>query len=189
MFIPTFGFHFPPMKSHFASLVGITAVSCVVITAASCSDRQKEPDPKVAQVANSKPSPAPNPAAEPALPPAGVTAVPVASSVVETPDIFADVSSTLDSVTKDEVAVLTPLPAKVNQSIDAMVSNWKAKGGNSTPINENKLSLARTDFAQKIQTLSLASADTWKTAKSDAQASLESLRRAYESLTSGADQS
>ena len=175
------------MKTYFTSLLGIIAMSCIVGTAASCSDRQKEPDPTVKSV-EVNPAPASNLVPERALPPAALASIPVASTAVAPAnDPFSDASSLLDRATRDQVSTLTPVPETVNRNIDSNLAAWKARGGASTNMSESKLELARTDFTQKVRTLTLADAETWKNAKVDALASLENLRRAYDELMAGPD--
>ena len=174
------------MKTYFTSLLGIVAMSCLVATAASCSDHQKEPAPAIKSV-EANPAPASNLVPERALPPTTTVASPVSANntVTTAPtDIFSATSSALDGVTRDQVASLTALPDTLNRSLDAAISSWKAKGGNSTNIDESKLELARTDFTQKVRTLSLADEETWKSAKADARSSLENLRQVYGELLS-----
>jgi hypothetical protein len=179
MFIPSLGFHFPAMKNYFTSLLSITAMSCLVATAASCSDRRKDPDPTVKSAEA-------NPAPESALPPTGLAALPVVTPAAPVPaDLFAKASATLDNTKRDQASILTSLPDKLNRTIDANIAAWKAKGGVSTEMSESKLELARTDFNQKIRTLTLADDETWKNARGDAQSSLENLRRAYGELMAG----
>jgi|GEM_PF-4611658 len=174
MFIPTPGFHRPVAIYPFNSLLGIIALGSLMFTAASCSDHRKGPDPVVKSAA-AQASPA--------------AAIPVASAdtvaAEEPSDAFAAASSTLEKVTRGRVSTLTPLPAAINRSIDARIAAWKAKGGDSTALSESKLDLARTDFSQKIQTLSLAGVETWESARTEATASLEKLRRACESVLAG----
>ena len=175
------------MKTYFTSLLGIIAMSCIVGTAASCSDRQKEPDPTVKSV-EANPAPAANLVPERALPPTTVAAIPVASAAASPAgDPFVDASSALDRATRDQASTLTSVPESVSRNIDSNVTAWKARGGVSTNMSENKLELARTDFAQKVRTLTLADAETWKNAKIAAQSSLENLRNVYEELMAGPD--
>ena len=174
------------MKTYFTSLLGIVAMSCIVGTAASCSDRQK-PDPTIKSV-EANPAPASNLVPERALPPTTVAAVPVASAAVSpASDPFADVSSLLERTARDQASTLTSVPETVSRNIDSNVAAWKARGGTSTNMSESKLELARTDFTQKVRTLTLADIQTWKNAKADAQSSLENLRRAYDELMAGPD--
>jgi hypothetical protein len=187
MFVPFSSFEFHAMKTYFTSLLGVAAMSCLVATAASCSDRQKDPDPTIKSV-EVHPGPSTNPVPERALPPttgAAVSAV-VASAVSSpTSDPFAEAASTLDRATRDQAASLTLVPDTVSRGIDSNIAAWKARGGTSTTMSESKLELARTDFTQKIQALSLADQETWKNAKTTAQSSLENLRRAYSDLMTG----
>jgi len=183
MNLPSFGFHFHAMKTYFSSLLGATALSCVIATGASCSDRPRNPDPTLKTVEVS-PGPAVNPTPERTLPQHRVAVVPVAAAVDATvnSDAFEQAAAALDRVTPSSVAELNPVPENLSRAINANITNWKSHGGVSTSATENKLELARTDFAQKIRTLGLSDDETWKTAKSAALASLENLRRAYEEL-------
>lgn len=184
MYVPSHSFHLPVMKNYFTSLLSITAMTCLIATTASCSDRPKEPDPLVKSVEVS-PAPAAKPTPTPNVPNDPVKVVPVASALPPpTAGIFNEVSHTLQDVTRDQATLLTSLPENLSRSIDTSLATWKASGGKSTNMSESKLSLARTDFAQKVRTLSLAGEDTWESAKTDAQSSLEHLREAYEDLLS-----
>lgn len=171
------------MKTYFSSLLGVTALSCVIATGASCSDRHRGPDPTLKSV-EITPTPATKPATDRTLPSTQAVVIPVAAAVDASANTsgFDEASAALDRVTRASVSDLNSVPENLNRSIDANIANWKSHGGVSTSTSENKLELARTDFAQKIRTLGLADAETWKAAKSDALASLENLRRAYEEL-------
>ena len=183
MFVPTLGFHFHAMKTYFSSLLGVTALSCVIATGASCSDRRHSPDPTLKSV-EITPGPATNLTPERTLPPSPVAVVPVAAVTDASinSSAFDEASGALERVTRDSVADLNSVPENLSKSIDANITSWKSHGGVSTNASESKLELARTDFAQKVRTVTSADGDTWKTAKSAAQASLENLRRAYEEL-------
>jgi len=171
------------MKTYFSSLLGITALSCVIATGASCSDRHRNPDPTLKSVEIS-PGPAMNPTPERTLPPPQLAPIPVAAAVDASVNssAFDEAAAAIERVSRDSVSDLNSVPDNLSRSIDANITNWKSHGGVSTNATENKLELARTDFAQKIRTLTLADEETWKTAKSAAQASLDKLRRAYEEL-------
>jgi hypothetical protein len=183
MNVPTLGFHFHAMKTYFSSLLGVTALSCVIATGASCSDRHRSPDPTLKSV-EITPSPNTNPTPERTLPPSPIAIAPVAAAIDASlnSSAFDEASAIIDRVTRASVADLNSVPENLSKAIDANISTWKARGGVSTNTGESKLELARTDFAQKVRTLTLADDETWKTAKSAAHASLEDLRRAYEAL-------
>ncbi len=176
------------MKTYFSSLLGVTALSCVIATGASSSDRHRGPDPTLKTVEFTS-GPAMNPTPERTLPPSPVAVVPVAAVTDASinSSAFDEASAALDRVTRDSVASLNAVPENLSKAIDANISSWKSHGGVSTNTGENKLELARTDFAQKVRTLTLTDDETWKTAKSAAQASLENLRRAYEELIAVTD--
>ena len=177
------------MKTYFTSLLGIVAMSGIIGTAASCSDH-KEPNPVIkSNSVDVNPSPVATPGR--ALPPTNVAAAPVdAASIIVTPtDPFSAASDALDHATRDKASSLTTVPEKVNRAIDSGLAAWKAKGGASSNTSESKLALARTDFTQKVHALTLADQTTWKSAKSDALSSLEQLRRAYNDLMTGREES
>jgi len=176
------------MKTYFSSLLGVVAFSCVIGTGASCSDRHRNPDPTLKSV-EITPGPARNLVPERTLPPPQVGVIPVAAAVDVSinSSAFDEASAALDRVDRSTVSDLNSVPENLNRSIDANIASWKSRGGVAASTTENKLELARTDFAQKIRTLSLAEEETWRTAKSDAQASLEKLRRAYEELVAVPD--
>ncbi len=176
------------MKTYFTSLLGIIAMSAIIGTAASCSDH-KEPDPAIkSKSVDVTPSPEVTP--ERVLPPTTVAALPVdAASIVATPaDPFSAATNALDHATRDHATSLTTVSEKVSRAIDASLIAWKAKGGASTNMGESKLELARTDFTQKVNALTLADEATWKSAKINALSSLENLHRAYSELMTGREQ-
>lgn len=183
MNVPTLGFHFHAMKTYFSSLLGVTALSCVIATGASCSDRRHTPDPTLKSV-EVTPGPATNLTPERTLPPSPVAIAPLvaATDASINSSAFDEASAAIDRVTRSSVADLNSVPENLGKAIDANIASWKSHGGVSTNTNENKLELAKTDFAQKVRTLTLSDTETWKTAKSAAQASLDDLRRAYEEL-------
>lgn len=119
---------------------------------------------------------------ERALPPPTVAVTAVATAAT---DPFSEASNALTSASRDHTDALTPVPENVSRLIDSSLAAWKAKGGVSSNRSESKLALARTDFGQKVNALTLADAATWKSAKADALASLENLRRAYNDLMTG----
>ena len=179
MFTPAFSSHFRAMKTYFTSLLGIIAMSCLIGSAASCSDHQKEQDAKL-KTAEINPAPAGTP--ERTIASTTIAATPVSKTTM---DPFSAASDALTSATRDHTEALTPVPEQVSQMIDSSLASWKAKGGVSTSKSESKLALARTDFTQKVNALTLADAATWNSAKADALASLENLHRAYTDLMSG----
>ena len=119
---------------------------------------------------------------ERAVPPPMVAVTAAATTAM---DPFSAASDALTSASRDHTDALTPVPTNVSRIIDSSLAAWKAKGGVSTNKSESKLALARTDFAQKVNALTLAGDATWKSAKADALASLENLRRAYNDLMTG----
>ena len=190
MFVPSSSFHFHAMKTHFTSLLGIAAVSCLVATAASCSDRQKDPEPTI-KSAELQAAPSTSPAPERALPPTSeIAASPATASAPATSsDPFAEASATLSRATRDQAASLSSVPDMVSRGIDANIAAWKARGGTSSTMSDSKLDLARTDFTQKVQGLVLSDEETWRNAKTTAQSSLENLRRAYDEMMAGQNRS
>lgn len=170
------------MKKHLFSLFSLVATLPLLFSSASCSDRRRDVDP-VVKSAEVNPAPIANPTPAPASSAAANTTLPVATPVMA--DVFTNVSTTLENIPRSQASSLTALTDKLNQNIDASLEAWKAGGGNSTTMTESKLSLARTDFTQKVRTLSLAGEDTWKNAKLEAVASLESVRVAYGKLIAG----
>ena len=100
-------------------------------------------------------------------------------------DLFAAASAALDHATRAQASSLTAAADNLSREMDSGISNWKAQGGTTTATEESKLDLARTDFTQKIRTLTLADDDTWRNAKEAAQSSLENLRQAYDGLMAG----
>src|SRR5215216_4550646 len=122
MTTPSFGFHFHAMKTYFSSLLGVTALSCVITTGASSSDRHRNPDPTVKTV-EVTPGPATNPTLERTLPQHSVAVVPVAAAVDATvnSDAFDQAAAALDRVTPSSVADLTPVPENLSRAIDANI--------------------------------------------------------------------
>jgi len=169
------------MKKNIYSLFSLVATTALLFTSASCSERRKSIDPVVKSSAADAPVESAAPA--PALSAAANSTLPAATPVMA--EVFASVSSTLDGLPRSQASSLTALSDKLNHSIDASLEAWKAGGGNSTTMTESKLSLARTDFTQKVRALSLAGEDTWKNAKLEAASSLESVRVAYGKLIAG----
>lgn len=158
------------MRNKFCPIFIIMAVTALAATA-GCSDRSKA---ESALIAGS-----PGPASPEALPVAPGAPAPVS------PDPFTEITAALDSVTRSTVARLsTALPA-MEQAIDAQVAAWKAGGVVGTTAAEEKLAKARTDFAQSINTLSMADDITWNNAKEGAQSSLQNLRRALTDYPTG----
>ncbi len=168
------------MKNFAFSFFTLFATTSLLISTASCSDRRRDVDP-IVKSAEATPAPAASQAPAPA--PVASAALPAATPVMA--DVFTSVSNTLENIPRSQASSLSALADKLNQNIDASLEAWKAGGGNSTTMTESKLSLARTDFAQKVRALSLAGEDTWKNAKLEAVSSLESVRVAYGKLIAG----
>jgi len=183
MNVPSVGFHLDAMKAYFGSLLGITALSCAIATGASSSEPHRNPEPAIKSVEFTS-GPASAPVPERTLPASQVAVAPLVAAVDASVNTtgFDEASTALERVTRDSVADINSVPDNLNRSIDANITNWKSHGGVSTSATENKLDLARTDFTQKVRTLTLADPETWRTAKTAALASLEELRRAYEEL-------
>jgi len=150
------------MKYQLPALLLLGATTTLLSFAGCSDDAQKAPDP--AAVAT-----APNP---------GDTAAPAAAPAVPA-DPFAEITAALAATTRDTTAALATPQTNLNQALDSQIAAWKATGATSTPMNEEKLTLARTDFAQKLKALPLADAATWDNAKGEANTSLQNLRRIY----------
>jgi hypothetical protein len=162
------------MKQNLMSFVRLFTVT-VLFAAAGCSDRSRKESDPVAGPAGATRADASGVTAAPALLPSEPTGPVIATAV--SPDPFADITFALDSSTRDTTASLSTPQEAMDRAIDAHIAAGKANGATSTSVDDGKLTLARTDFAQKLRTLTLASEDTWQNAKREAQSSLQNLRR------------
>ena len=149
-------------------LIPAMALTSLIATA-GCSGQAKDPAPTVTAA-----SPAQAPAAEP-----------VAVAAPAPADPFAEISAVLTKTTKDQTAALAAPQQNLERALNARIEAWKATGATSTSKAEENLALARTDFAQKISALSTADDATWKNAKGEAMASLESLEHAFQEYLAG----
>ncbi len=111
----------------------------------------------------------------------GATAAPATPPA----DPFAEISAVLIKTTKDQTAALALPHQNLERALNARIDAWKSTGATSTSKAEANLALARTDFAQKISALSTADDATWKNAKGEAMASLESLQQAFQEYLKG----
>ena len=159
------------MKNQNLILLAVVSITSLFSVTAGCSERQPTPDP-VAKSAAINPAPLEATVPSRTAVAGGVVTTTVATGADATPDLFATTAATLEKSTREQVAELTALPDQVSRMIDSTIASWKAKGGNSNSMSESKLELARTDFTQKVRTLTLAGEDTWTSAKTDAQSSL-----------------
>jgi hypothetical protein len=165
------------MKNHF-TLLAFLATSSLIATA-GCSDHSKDADPTVQAATPAAPSPAVTVA------PAPPDTMPVTVATPATPDPFLEITAALEKVTLAQTASLAALQQNMERAITNRIDAWKAAGGASTNKSEERLTLARTDFAQKLGALSTADDTTWKNAKEEAVLSLQSLQRAYRELLAG----
>lgn len=150
------------MKNHLPALLILGTTSSLLVCA-SCSDRSpKEPAPVAL-------------ATQPTITDPARTSQPAAGSA----DPWTEITAALGQATRDNTADLTVPQANMDRAIDAQISAWKASGATSVPTAEEQLSLARTDFSQKVKALSLADATTWDSAKGEALSSLQKLRRVF----------
>jgi len=94
-------------------------------------------------------------------------------------DPFANMAIALDETTRETTARLSSLQESMNKVMDQQIDAWKAAGGKSPIMADEKLALAREDFTQKLRNLSLQGEETWKNAKGAAQVSLQNLRKVY----------
>jgi len=108
-----------------------------------------------------------------------------AASATPPADPFAEISAILTKTTKDQTAALAMPQQNLERALNSRIDAWKATGATSTSKAEAGLALARTDFAQKIRALSTADDATWKNAKIEAMASLESLEHAFQEYLAG----
>lgn len=165
------------MKNKFCPIFIIVIGTVTALAAtAGCSDRSKAESAPIAA--------SPSPAGPEALPVAPTPVAPGAPAPVS-PDPFIEITAALDSVTRSTVARLSAALPAMEQAIDAQVAAWKAGGVVGTTAAEEKLAKARTDFAQSINTLSMADDITWNNAKEGAQSALQNLRRALTDYPTG----
>ena len=150
------------MKYQLPALLLLGATTTLLSFAGCSDDAKKGTDPVAVATA-------PNP---------GDAAAPTPSAAVPA-DPFAEISAALAASTRDTTATLATPQTNLNLALDTQIAAWKATGATSTPMNEEKLTLARTDFAQKLKALPLADAATWDNAKGEATTSLQNLRRVY----------
>jgi hypothetical protein len=126
-----------------------------------------------------------------AIPPAQMAIIPVASTDATykplTTDLFSGMSNALETVTRDQTTQLASLQENLERNLSAEIANWKAHGGNTTPMSEEHLALARTDFRQKINALSLVDEETFRSAKENAISSLKNVQQAYGELLVSTD--
>ena len=123
--------------------------------------------------------------AEDPVPPATTAPAVVAPSApapviaVTAPDIFAEMSAKLDQVTSDKHDGLSEVQSRLDRRVADRVASWKAAGHDVALATDEKLHSASEDFADKVRQLSLASSESWETAKHNTRMSLDDLRAAF----------
>jgi len=172
------------MKNHPITLLTLTTAAIFSAITAGCSER-KSADTTVAERSRVEPAPATAVTAASAPMPNATMPAPLQTGAVAPTDIFAESSNVLRQTTRERVSELTVMPDLLNKNLDTALTAWKAAGGQSDAATENTLAMARTDFTQKVRTLTLAGDDTWTSAKTEAQTSLANLQRSWNSLIAG----
>jgi hypothetical protein len=112
--------------------------------------------------------------AEPVPPPAAPPAITVTVS-----DPCAEMKSALASATFEQHTGLADVQARMDREIDTQVAAKKAAGADVSQAAGEKLDTACEDFAEKVRMLSVASAETWDSAKHNTELSLQNVSDAY----------
>jgi hypothetical protein len=151
------------MKNHPSSLFTLfLAASLSAVT--GCSKEAAPPAVDRTQAAPVVPMP----------PPSEPPAVTVTVS-----DPCAEMKAALASATLDQHTGLADVQQRMDREIDAQVAARKAAGADVSQAADEKLDTACEDFAEKVRMLSVARAETWDSAKHDAELSLQNVSDAF----------
>jgi len=155
------------MKNHPSALFALfLAASLSAVT--GCSKEAAPPSVARAQTAPVVPMPPPS-----AEPPA------VAVTVT---DPCTEMKAALASATFDQHTGLADVQQRMDREIDTQVAAKKASGADVSQAADEKLDTACEDFAEKVRMLSVATAETWDSAKHDAEVSLQKVSDAFTQL-------
>ncbi len=97
-------------------------------------------------------------------------------------DPCAEMKSALSSATFEQHTGLADVQQRMDREIDAQVAARKAAGADVSQAADEKLDTACEDFAEKLRMLSVARAETWDSAKHDAELSLQNVSDAFRQL-------
>lgn len=156
------------MRNHPPSLVALLlAASLPAVT--GCS--KEAAPPSVARTQAEPAVPTPPPTEPPAIP-------------VTVSDPCAEMKSALASATFEQHTGLADVQQRMDREIDAQVAVKKAAGADVSQAADEKLDTACEDFAEKVRMLSVASAETWDSAKHNAELSLQNVSDAFSQVMS-----
>lgn len=152
------------MRKHPSRLLTLL-LAASLSTVTGCAKEAASPAVARTQAAPVVPMPPP-----PAEPPA--VAVTVSDPCIE-------MKSALASATFEQHTGLADVQQRMDREIDAQVAAKKASGADVSQAAGEKLDTACEDFAEKVRMLSVARAETWDSAKHDAELSLQNVSDAF----------
>jgi len=164
------------MKTH--SLLTTAFISSALLLATGCPAKN---EPKVAQASVAS-SPATPPEVSPSpLPttPVNPPAVPSPALAPAAPDPAMEMLAALEAATAEKREGLSAVQQRMDRSIDDLVMARKSAGANVSLATDEKLDNATEDFAEKLRMLTLATPDTWETAKHNTTLALQNVRSAF----------
>lgn len=150
-------------KQPFSLFALLLAASLTAVT--GCS--KEAAPPAVARNQTAPVVPMPPPSTEP----------PAVAVTVSDP--CAEMKSALASATFEQNTGLSDVQQRMDREIDQRVAAKKASGADVSQAADEKLDTACEDFAEKVRMLSVARAETWDSAKHDAELSLQNVSAAF----------
>jgi hypothetical protein len=151
------------MRNHPSSLVALLlAASFSAVT--GCS--KEAAPPTIVRTQSAPVTPVPPPAEPPAI-------------TVTVSNPCTEMKSALASATFEQHTGLADVQQRMDREIDAQVAAKKASGADVSQAADEKLDTACEDFAEKVRMLTVAPAETWDSAKHNAELSLQNVSDAF----------
>lgn len=103
-------------------------------------------------------------------------AQPAAAEIALTPaNPCAEMKQALEKATREEHAGLSEIQQRMDRDIAAQVAAKKAGGADVSLALDRKLDTATGDFAEKLRMLTVATPETWESAKHDTGLALQNV--------------
>jgi len=158
------------MKNHSPILLALLLAASLPVT--GCS---KEPAVASVSTAQAEPAASTMPTT-PTTPPAARDIVPPPASPS---DPCTEMKLALEKATFDQHAGLADIQQRMDRDIDAQVSAKKSAGADVSLAVDKKLDTATGDFAEKLRMLTVATQETWDSAKHDTGLALQNVSDAF----------
>jgi hypothetical protein len=110
-------------------------------------------------------------------------AAPAAPEIAMTPAVpanpCAEMKQALEKATLEQHAGLSEILQRMDRELDTQVAAKKAAGADVSLALDKKLDTATDDFAEKLRMLTVATPETWESAKHDTGLALQNVSDAF----------